>query len=86
MIATTTTKQDCSYSNPVSLAPDDMEFASSTCISYATSSYSGAQIENGFTYGEVIVSTFLFLLLVINIFNTFYYLTRGFRIKRKTKK
>jgi hypothetical protein len=64
MIATTTIK--CNYSNPVTFdgtpsetKQDVWEFASSTC-------YANTQNENPifFTYGEIIMSFFLFLVLI----------------------
>lgn len=77
-ISTTT----CSFFNPVELTSGeggDYEFASSTCETITTgeatitSSSTNPLVYNGFTYGDIIISTFLFLIFMVGIFSAFWF-------------
>lgn len=48
----------------------------------ATSSTSTVEIINGFTYGEIVISTFLILIFVLMFFRSMWELWIGIKIKR----
>jgi len=66
---------NCSYSNPVNISNTtttvDYEYSSSTC-EIVNSSSTGALYYNGFSYGEITISLFLFLMFMIGIFLSFW--------------
>lgn len=77
-ISTTT----CSHFNPIEVTKNDFEFASTTCIQRITQTTATSNTIGGFTYGEIMISFFLFLIvlgcLVGFIINRFL----GIKIKR----
>ena len=69
----------CSYYNPQEIGTDGYlttQFASSTCEVH---NLNIASTTNGFTYGEVINSFFLFLIFLMFIFSIITIKTTGFR-------
>jgi len=61
----------------------DWEYASTSCqTSYGFATSSGPMFAGGFSYGEVLITTFLFMLLVLNIYKFMWGWLRGFKIKQ----
>lgn len=73
---------ECSYSNPVELGDNnDWEFTSLTC----ETSYELIlpQTEGGFTYGETLIATLLFIFLAIFVFSGIIKAVKGVKIMRQ---
>ena len=63
------------------MAPD----ASGTILCstiYAQSTSTDTSYYNGFTYGEIVLSTFSFLTLLLGAYAFFWFITKGFKIKQ----
>jgi hypothetical protein len=88
--ATTT----CSYSNPLMLdkgalkipAGNDsgaFQFGSSTCVTlYGESTSTDPSYYNGFTYGEIVISVFLVLILLTALYGFFWFSVKGAKIRQ----
>ena len=71
--------------------PDNVNFAfsSSTCIttestaSSTISSSTAPLVYNGFTYGEIVATTFLFLIFITLAFRFIFEWMRGIKIKKQ---
>jgi hypothetical protein len=91
MINATTT---CSYSNPLVLnkgalkmpGADDggtFQFGSSTCATiYGQSTSTDPSYYNGFTYGEIVISTFLLITLIVVLYGFFWFSVKGVKIRQ----
>jgi len=74
---------DCDFFNPVDFegaAPtssaDFWQFKNSTCVASSTES----QIfVNGFSYGEIVISIFLFMLLLVMSYTFLFFWVRGIK-------
>jgi len=71
---------DCSFFNPVSIG-SSTAFASSSCSVAPSSSVLAA---SGFTYGEVVISTLLFLLVVATTFSFIFNWAHGIKIAKRS--
>ncbi len=88
--ATTT----CSYSNPLVLTKGILnpatshdsgafQFGSSTCITlYGQSTSTDPSYYNGFTYGEIVISVFLVLILLTMLYSFFWFSVKGVKIRQ----
>ena len=88
--ATTT----CSYSNPLVLtkgvlnpasAKDSgaFQFGSSTCLTlYGQNTSTDPSYYNGFTYGEIVISVFLVLILLTTLYSFFWFSVKGVKIRQ----
>jgi hypothetical protein len=84
----------CSYANPMVLTSGSLnpatttdsgafQFASSTCITlYGESTSTDPSYYNGFTYGEIIISSFLLIILVAVLYSFFWFSVKGFKIRQ----
>lgn len=75
----------CSFYNPQEIGTSSSkttQFASTTCsTSYGYSTSTNQSIYNGFTYGDVVISVFLFLLFSVSIYSFFYFKIKGFKVR-----
>ena len=90
MNATTT----CSYSNPMVLTGGILnpatstdsgafQFGSSTCLTlYGQSTSTDSSYYNGFTYGEIVISVFLLILVVAVLYSFFWFSVKGVKIRQ----
>jgi hypothetical protein len=85
----------CSYSKPLvvghgvlrdPVSGDDkvpFQFGSSTCVTlYGASTSTDPSYYNGFSYGEIIVSSFLLIILIAALYSFFWFSVKGVRIKQ----
>jgi hypothetical protein len=74
----------CSYSNPVYFDPahhnTGFAYASSTCSIQASSS---AAYVSGFSYGEIVISFFAFMIFLVLAYQFIFNWTRGIKIGKK---
>jgi len=74
---------ECSYSQPVEISAGSstgVSFASSTC---SVSSSTAIRAAGGFTYGEIVISVFLFLIFLTTAYQFIFNWTRGIKIGKK---
>ena len=88
--ATTT----CSYANPLVLTKGTLnpaiekdsgafQFGSSTCATvYGQSTSTDPSYYNGFTYGEIIISTFLLIITIAVAYSFFWFSVKGLKIRQ----
>ncbi len=88
--ATTT----CSYANPLVLTKGTLnpatgndsgvfQFGSSTCLTlYGQSTSTDPSYYNGFTYGEIVISVFLVLILLTTLYSFFWFSVKGVKIRQ----
>ncbi len=88
---TTTT---CSYSNPLVLTKGTLnpatekdsgafQFGSSTCLTlYGQSTSTDPSYYNGFTYGEIVISVFLVIILLTTLYAFFWFSVKGVKIRQ----
>jgi hypothetical protein len=59
------------------------QFSSSTCLTfYGQSTSTDPSYYNGFSYGEIVISTFLVLILLIAIQSFFWFSVKGVKIRQ----
>lgn len=59
------------------------EFGSSTCLTlYGQSTSTDSSYYNGFTYGEIVISAFLVIILLITIHAFFWFSVKGIKIRQ----
>ena len=80
--ATTTTYTHCDFSNKVfNGAPEVWNFSKADCVATSTTLYpvieetssTAPLVYNGYTYGEIMVSLFLFLIFMVGIFSLLWF-------------
>lgn len=88
--ATTT----CNYSNPMVLTGGNLnpasssdsgafQFGSSTCLTlYGQSTSTDPSYYNGFTYGEIVISVFLVIILLTTLYAFFWFSVKGVKIRQ----
>lgn len=78
---------NCIFSDPINLGePEnyDWEYSSINCTATSTEEQSTStiqSIENGFTYGEIVISFFLMSIFFVMFFSALFFAVRGIRIK-----
>jgi hypothetical protein len=90
----TNATKTCTYTNPAILdkgaiktpnANDSgaFQFGSSTCFTiYGQSTSTDPSYYNGFTYGEIIISTFLLMIAITILYSFFWFSVKGFRVRQ----
>jgi len=59
------------------------EFGSSTCVTlYGESTSTDSSYYNGFTYGEIVISVFLVIILLTAIYSFFWFSVKGVKIRQ----
>lgn len=77
--ATSTTTIHCDFSEPYfNGTPESWNFtkvdcAATTTTAFSTGSSTSPLIYNGYTYGEIMVSLFLFLIFMVGIFSLLWF-------------
>jgi len=78
--------ENCSFYNPVYFDPNHklngFVFGSSTCI-FNTSATTSASYVSGFSYGDIVISFFSFLIFIILAYQFIFNWTRGIKIGKK---
>ncbi len=84
----------CSYSNPLVLTKGVLnpatdkdsgafQFGSSTCLTlYGQSTSTDPSYYNGFTYGEIVISVFLVIILLTTLYSFFWFSVKGVKIRQ----
>ena len=84
----------CTYANPVVLDGGNLrpasdtdsgffQFGSSTCATiYGQSTSTDPSYYNGFTYGEIVISVFLLIILVATLYSFFWFSVKGVKIRQ----
>ncbi len=70
--------------NPASSSDSGaFQFSSSTCLTlYGQSTSTDPSYYNGFTYGEIVISTFLLIITITVFYSFFWFSTKGFKIRQ----
>jgi hypothetical protein len=59
------------------------QFGSSTCLTlYGQSTSTDSSYYNGFTYGEIVISVFLLIILVAVLYSFFWFSVKGVKIRQ----
>lgn len=59
------------------------QFSSSTCFTfYGQSTSTDPSYYNGFTYGEIVISVFLVIILVAVLYGFFWFSVKGLKIRQ----
>lgn len=59
------------------------QFSSSTCLTlYGQSTSTDSSYYNGFTYGEIVISAFLVIILFIILYAFFWFSVKGVKIRQ----
>jgi hypothetical protein len=84
----------CSYANPLVLTKGILnpatskdsgafQFGSSTCLTlYGESTSTDPSYYNGFTYGEIVISAFLVIILLTTLYSFFWFSVKGVKIRQ----
>jgi hypothetical protein len=75
---------DSGVLNPASSSDSgSFQFGSSTCLTvYGQSTSTDSSYYNGFTYGEIVISAFLVIILLILAYGFFWFSVKGFKIRQ----
>jgi hypothetical protein len=84
MIINSTTT--CHFYNPVNLGGNSWSFGSSTCqTAYLNNTSTEIIAKNGFSYGEIVNSVFLFLILMVALYSFLWFSLNRLKIDFKQK-
>jgi len=74
----------CTHTGAIEIASGTWAFSQTECYATATTTTSTFAIatHNGFTYGELIISTLIFLTFAIVLYGSFHIWLRGIKIKQ----